>query len=336
MKILLISAAALPCPPPGYGGLEQVVYDLAEELVKTFDVTVACPAESKLPAKVKHLISNVYSRNRDERLAFQVIAKELENYDLIHDNTHIKFFYYWIRDHPEAKYCATLHNPELTIQPEIILNLVSPSKSNSNYFYKKYGYRTRVVYHGINTGKFKYNKNKEDYFLIMGRPQPIKGSLEAVRFCKKLDVPCKVVAGALEQEADEYWINIARECEYKSKWEYLGAVSHERKIELLSKAKAYIFPLNWDVEPFGLVVPEALASGTPVIAYDKGPMRELIKHGMTGYLAKTPAQFMKYMKRIDRINPKECFKDAIARWDKSRMASDYVALYNEIMEGARW
>jgi len=336
LNVLLISAAALPCPPPGYGGLEQVVYDLAEELVKTVDVTVACPAESQLPPGVKHLVSNVWSRNRDERLAYVRIAGELDKFDLVHDNTHFKFFYYWVKDHPEAKYLATLHNPELTIQPELYLNLVSPSQANSNYFYNKYGYRTRVVYHGINTSKYKYRKDKEDYYLIMGRPQPIKGSLEAVKFCKELNVPCKVIAGGLESNPDEYWIKLAQECKWKSKWEYLGAVSHEEKIELLSRAKAYIFPLNWDIEPFGLVIPEALASGTPVIAYDKGPMRELILPGKTGYLPRTPTQFKKAMKRVHHINPLNCYKDALARWDRSIMASNYIQLYNEVLEGAKW
>jgi len=193
LNILLISATALPCPPPSYGGLEQVVYDLASELIKQHKVTVACPAESRLPPGVKHLKSNIWSAgDKDERLAFMRIQDKLKNYDIIHDHTHFKFFYYYIRDHPEAKYLATLHNPELTIQPEIYLNLVSPSKANSNYFYSKYGYRTKVIHHGIDTRKFKYSKTKEDYFLIMGRPQPIKGSLEAVRFCTP---PDSIVSG---------------------------------------------------------------------------------------------------------------------------------------------
>jgi len=337
MKVLLISAPALPCPPPSYGGLEQVVYDLASALVPTENVTVACPIESKLPPGVKHLVSNFWSANdRDERVAFSRIKKNLEEFDIVHDHTHFKFFYYWVRENSEAKYIATLHNPELILQPELFLNLVSPSKANSDYFFSKYGYRTKIVYHGIDTSKYKFSRHKEDYFLIMGRPQPIKGSLEAVRFCKELNVACKVVAGGLEVTPTEYWIKLAQECEFKSKWEYLGEVSHRRKIELLSKAKAYIFPLNWDIEPFGLVVVEALASGTPVIAYDKGPMRELIKPGVTGYLPKTPAQFKKAMKKIHKINPLDCYKDALSRFDKSRMASDYLTLYKEILEGARW
>lgn len=351
MKILLISTAILPVPPVHYGGLEAVVYDLAEMLHKKgHDVTVACPTESKLSKGVKHL-KTVSTRMEGpyENLAMMRIKEELKNFDIIHDHSHQKLSYYVIREGGEEnfKYCSTLHCPTSVLYPVLEPNLICVSKSHAAYIHKDYGYQTKYVYNGIDLGRLTFSEEKTDRYVFIGRPQKFKGVLEAIQFCKDLNVPLDVIAGALETEPDLYWVKVAQVCtgwvgrSYnkthpelggRGMWKYYGAVSHEVKAKLLARAKALIFPLNWDVEPFGLTIPEAYASGTPVVVYNKASMPELVKHGKTGFLANNPAEFKEYMKQVDDIKPKYLRSVAAGKFSRGVMANNYLKLYKKIVE----
>jgi glycosyltransferase involved in cell wall biosynthesis len=137
------------------------------------------------------------------------------------------------------------------------------------------------------------------------------------------------------EQITDYWVEVARECWFLSKWEYLGEVRHEEKVDLLSRAKALLFPVQW-AEPFGLTVIEALACGTPTIAYRHAAMPEIIKDGETGFLVKDEKTFMNAMRKIDNIDPEDCRKDAEKRWSSERMAKDYVELFDEVLRGGKW
>ncbi len=115
---------------------------------------------------------------------------------------------------------------------------------------------------------------------------------------------------------------------------YAGDISGIRKKHFLSRAKALLFPINWD-EPFGMVVIEALASGTPVVAMNRGAMPEIIEHGVNGFLANTHEEFEKYALRVDEIDPHACRESVKMRFSSARMTSNYITRYREILERER-
>ena len=343
MKVFLISTACLEVPPRTYGGLEQVVYDLSKRLAQRgHEVTVACPIGSQLPENVEMVPTIDLNTDKwNENLALLKILEDgrIMDADIIHDHSHRKSIYSSIKDHEEeCHYLSTLHCPDSVLFPVLYPNLVTLSEDHRQAIFEHYGYESKVVYNGIDVDSYEFRKDKEDRFIFLGRPVEFKGALEAVQYCKKLDVGLDVVGGILEENPSLYTIRVAQECKLGSKWKYWGAVPFEIKKKLLARSKGLIFPFNrktWR-EPFGLTVIEALASGTPVITWNIGVFRETLIHGKTGFLANTEEEFLEYMKRVDEIDPKDCRRDAEERWTDLRMARDYEDLYQRVLKGERW
>lgn len=340
MNILLISTTCLPVPPSTYGGLESVVYDLAEVLSRmNHEVAVACPIESKLPEGVTHIPTvSCYEYKWNENLALMEYIDRVQDYDIVHDHSHQKLVYLLFRKNEDSfSYLSTLHCPDSILYPVLNPCLVTISRDHQWRIYNKYGYTSNVVYNGIDVERYIYSEDKSNRYICLGRPNRHKGTLTAIKYCKELDVPLDVVGGLLEEAPTDYAVQVARECLLGSKWKYHGSVSHDTKAKLLSQAKALIFPFSddWN-EPFGLTVIEALASGTPIVTWNRGVFRETIIHGKTGYLANNEEEFKQYMLEVDNINPEDCRRDALARWTRERMTSDYLALYNRVLAGEKW
>jgi len=342
MRILLISTAALTVPPSTYGGQEQVLFDEAKELVKVgYKVSIASPIGSQVPKPIRHIPTiDLRYDVWNEAKAHEIIKSHIRNFDLIHDHSHAKLIYnyYEKKKRRNPALLSTLHCPTIPLFPTLEPNLVCVSKFHANWIKRRYALDAKYVRNGIDLDRFKYCKDKEDYFIFIGRPTPGKGTLDAIRFCKKLNAPIKVITGNVPTEQiTDYWVEVARECWFLSKWEYLGEVSHEQKVDLLSRAKALLFPVQWE-EPFGLTVIEALACGTPVIAYRHAAMPEIIRDGETGFLVKYRDKegFMEAMKKVDDINPEDCRRDAEERWTSERMTKDYIALFEKVLNGDVW
>lgn len=339
MRILLISTACLEVPPAAYGGLEMIVYDLADILnSKGHEVTVAAPVGSKLPEGIKLLETVDLKHNKwMENKALLKYINEASNSDIIHDHSHQKLIYKLFRDEYHCTYLSTLHCPDSILYPVLNPCLVTISKDHQERIYHRYGYKSIAVHNGIDISRMKYSEEKSDSFICLGRPNRFKGTLTAIEYCKELGYPLEVVGGMLEESPTEYVIKVARECLLGSMWRYWGAVTHKFKAELLSKARALIFPFSDDwFEPFGLIAPEALASGTPVITWNRGPFKETIIHGKTGFLADDPVQFKEYMKRVDEIDPKVCRREAKKKWSREVMTENYLKVYEKVLKGEKW
>lgn len=343
MKVYLISTTALPVPPPFYGGIEQVVYDLADRLAKRgHEVTVAAPEGSQLPEGVElQQTVSAYLMGFKENLALlkYVEDKRLLECDIVHDHSHNKLISQVIKNNEEECYFTnTIHCSDAVIFSLMNPNVCAISKDHAQAMYDMYGYKSKVVYNGINLDKYLYQEDKSNKFIFLGRPAPHKGTLDAIRFCMELGVPLDVVGGTLEDSPTMYAIGVAQACKLGSPWIYRGAVSHADKVDYLANARALIFPINRDTwrEPFGLVVPEALASGTPVIAWNTGVFKETIIHGKTGFLADTEEEFKEYMLRVDELDPADCRKDAQERFSVDVMTDNYVKVYKAILDGERW
>lgn len=210
-----------------------------------------------------------------------------------------------------------------------------------------------VIPNGVDLGNYTFRAKKEDYFLTLGRVSPDKGQAIAARVCSDLKYPYKMagtIGGeistpevaseelknptelSLENNPDfEYFRNEIVPYLKKGKIEYLGAVYGSKKRSLLSKAKACLAPIAWD-EPFGISVIDALASGTPVVAYARGAFPEIIEHGRNGFLANNENEFHEYVQRVDEIDPYECRKSVEENFSAQVMAERYTKLYKRIID----
>lgn len=340
MKIMLISTACLKVPPAHYGGLEMIVYDLAVCLSETgHDVVVAAPIGSELPEPIELIPTVDVAKNKwDENIALLSYITHTENTDIIHDHSHQKLIYQFLAEHEEDnRYCSTLHCPTSVLYPVVDPCLITISHDHAMRIRERYGYWSKVVHNGIDLTRFTYQKEKGDNYLFLGRPNKDKGNLTAIRYCKELDAPLDMVGGMLEDSPSEYAIEVARLCRLGSKWKFHGSVTHDKKAELLANAKALIFPCadTWN-EPFGLIIPEANASGTPVVAWNRGVFKETVVHGKTGFLANNEEEFKKYMGMVDIIEPSKCREWAEENFTREVMTQNYINIYVELMEGKKW
>ena len=340
MKIMLISTACLEVPPSNYGGLEMIVYDLATCLADAgHEVSVAAPHGSELPEPIVHIPTVDITRNKwDENIALLSYISQASDTDVIHDHSHEKLIYQFLVEHEaDNRYCATLHCPTSILYPVKDPCLITISHDHSQRIRNRYGYFSKVVHNGIDLDRVTFSTDKSDNYIFLGRPNPDKGSLTAIRYCKEMDVPLDMVGGMLEESPTSYAIEVARQCKIGSKWTYYGSVEHKQKAQLLADAKALIFPCSdkWN-EPFGLIIPEASASGTPVITWNRGVFKETVVHGKTGFLANTEEEFKEYMTRVDEIDPHDCRKWAEDNFTKEIMTDQYIKIYEAILAGDKW
>lgn len=208
-----------------------------------------------------------------------------------------------------------------------------------------------AVHNGVRPENFPFTEKKENYFITLGRVHPEKGQHLAIKACLELKQNLKMAGGVdditsprklfleLANPLSKYRSDIA--FKYFSdnvlpylkprQIEHLGEVKGKRKLNLITKAKGLLFPIQWN-EPFGLAVIEALACGTPVIAMRRGSMPEIVEHGVNGFLAKNYSEFKKYMARIGDIDPKNCRSSVENKFSARAMAQNYLDHYKTVLK----
>jgi glycosyltransferase involved in cell wall biosynthesis len=183
-----------------------------------------------------------------------------------------------------------------------------------------------TVYNGINIDEFDFNPNPEDYLLYFGRIHHDKGTAEAIEIAKKSNQKL-IIAGIIQ---DEKYYREKIEPQLSEQIVYAGHAGPEKRKELLGKASALLHPINFD-EPFGLSVAEAMLCGTPVIAFNRGAMPELIRHNETGFLVNNINEAVDAVKQLPKINRLDCHQWASAQFSSNKMVDDYLRLYQQIL-----
>jgi glycosyltransferase involved in cell wall biosynthesis len=193
-----------------------------------------------------------------------------------------------------------------------------------------------VVYNGIDMNEILFNDKPEDFFIIVGRMTPGKGIAEAIRIAKKAGARLLVVGHVTTHLpwSEEYFLKEVKPYIDGDQIRYIERLPYHEIVRLMSKAKGFLFPLQWD-EPFGMVVIEAMAAGTPVVAYSRGSMPELIKHGETGYLLDMEDEMVEAIDRIETLDRARCRKWVEERFSVERMVDGYEELY-KIAASGRW
>jgi glycosyltransferase involved in cell wall biosynthesis len=187
----------------------------------------------------------------------------------------------------------------------------------------------RTVYNGMDTDGYPFEADKEDYVLWMGRMNPDKGAHLAIDIARKAG--CRIVlAGKCTEQAERDYFEEEISPRLGDGAEWTGEADLDRKKILLAHARCLLFPLQWE-EPFGIVMAEAMACGTPVVALGRGSVPEVVVDGVTGFVRREPAELVQALDDVDQIDPKECRRMAEERFGADVMVSAYERVYEEVL-----
>ena len=341
MRIAILSPLWIPVPPLTYGGTELIVYWLTEELVKRgHQVTLFASGDSKTSAKLIPIWprslwrAKVSSPHSVIGLMYERVLDMQKQFDIIHD--HCEFYTAPFSKFIKKPIVSTIHHP---MYEELII--LFKKFSQINYVaISKHQKRAapgvnfvKVIYHGLPLKDYPFCDKPQDYLLWLSKITPQKGLAEAIEVAKKAGEKL-IISGVIPREYDDYFDFRIRPLIDNEQIKFVGAANFEKKIELFKNAKAFIFPIRRP-EPFGLVVIEAMACGTPVIAYKEGSMPELIKDGKTGFLTSNQEEMLEALKKVDQISRWACRRQAVKKFSLKKMVNKYEALYSEIISRER-
>lgn len=334
MKIAILAPIVWRTPPRKYGPWEQVASNIAEGLVeKGLDVTLFATKDSITKGRLEFIIDKPYGENPEmdakvcECLHISNLMEKAQEFDIIHNNY----------DFLPLTYTGLIKTPMVTTihgfsSPDIIP------------VYKKYNFRnnyvsisnsdrspeleyTATVYNGINEKDFTFRDMHGDYLLFFGRIHPEKGTHECIEIAKRAGM--KLIISGLIQDETYFKEQISPHINHDTVV-YVGNSGPEKRDELLGGAFALLHPINFE-EPFGLSIVEASFCGTPVIAYNRGSMSELILDGKTGFLVKDINEAVESIKNIKDIKREDCRTLAESRFTRSKMTDDYIGVYKKIL-----
>ncbi|XOB40349.1 MAG: glycosyltransferase family 4 protein [Candidatus Nealsonbacteria bacterium] len=338
MRIAQVAPLWIPVPPYTYGGTELIVSWLCNELVRRgHEVTLFATEDSKTSA---HLIP-VWPRSlwraklKTPHAVYSLLYEKLislqDNFDIIHD--HCEFYTTPYTRFLKPKIVTTLHHP-LTEETTILykkfpnINFVSISKNQ-----RRSGPGINIVktiYHGLPIERYQFNPTPQNYILWLSKIAPEKGIAEAIDIAKLSGENLIISGNILPNYADYFNFRIKPLINGK-KIQFAGASDFKKKIELIKNAKVFMFPVKRP-EPFGLVVIEAMACGTPVIAYKEGAMPELIEDGKTGFLVSSVEQACQALKKIKTISRADCREHIKKNFNLKRMVNRYEKLYKKMLK----
>lgn len=339
MRIAQISPLIESVPPQGYGGTERVVSYLTEELVKSgHDVTLFATADSKTSARLIPVSPQglrLYESKVDP-LAYHFIQLEevvsrASQFDLLH--FHTDYLHFPVSRRCKYAHLTTLHGRldltglHLLYKRYNDMPLVSISNSQRKPIPEARWLAT--VYHGLPTNMYKPVIQSGSYLAFLGRISEEKRVDRAIEIAKRTGMPLKIAA-KVDAHDQEYYESQIKHLFDHPLVEYIGEIGEGEKAAFLGNAAALIFPIDWP-EPFGLVMIEAMACGTPVIAYRRGSVPEIINHGVTGYVVSTIDEAVKSVENLHSISRKLCRKEFEERFGAEVMSKNYEEVYEKIL-----
>jgi len=342
MKIVQIAPLYEAVPPKLYGGTERVVHYLTEELVHLdHNVTLFASGDSKTSARLRPTVPEALRLKKCEDslaphiLQIEEVLDRANEFDLIH--FHTDYLNFPFTKNLGVPHVTTLHG-KLSIaelQPLYDKFRHQPVISISNSQRKPLPQANWVgnVHHGLPCNLFKPGKGNRNYLAFLGRVSPEKGLENAIAIATAAGLPLKVAAKIDKADVEYYEENI-RELFEHPLVEYIGEINEKQKEKFLGNAMALLFPINWE-EPFGMVLIEAMACGTPVIAFRRGSVPEIIEDGKNGFIVSTKKQAIKAVDQLHRIDRKKVRQLFEEKFSSIRMANDYLKIYKKLAEKPR-
>ncbi|MDY0217021.1 MAG: glycosyltransferase family 4 protein [Bacteroidales bacterium] len=335
MKVAILAPIAWRTPPLRYGPWEQVASNIAEGLVKRgLDVTLFATGNSQTNGKLQYISETAYAEDDSldpkvwECLHISNIMEQASKFDIIHNNF----------DFLPLTYSRLIETPMITTIHGFSSEKIIPvyKKYNSNNFYVSISNSDRsseldyidTVYNGIDSRDFTFNPNPKDYLLFFGRIHPDKGTWESIQIAKKAKKKL-IISGLIQDE--NYFIEKVKPFINNQDIIYVGNSGPKERDLLLGEALALLHPISFD-EPFGLSVAEAMFCGTPVIAFNRGSMPELIDDKKTGFLVNTVDEAVESLKKIESIHRKNCREWAFSNFSLEKMTDGYIDVYKQIIQ----
>ena len=339
MRIAQVAPLYESVPPKMYGGTERVVSWLCEELVRLgHDVTLfasgdsmttarlipACPESLRLsPESIDHLAHHF--------VQMEQVLRHKDEFDLIH--FHVDYLHYPLSRRERYSHVTTLHGrldipdlvPLYNVYSEMPVVSISDSQRDPLPQLNWQG----TVHHGLPIGSYKFYRKPGEYLAFLGRTSPEKGLDRAIEIARGAGMPLKIAA-KIDKADQEYFETVIQPLLGGADVEFIGEIGYPEKNEFLGRAAALLFPIAWP-EPFGIVMIEAMACGTPVIAYPFGSVPEVVENGVSGYLVADQAGAVEAAKQIDEIDRRQVRKHFEQNFTADRMALNYLKIYERMV-----
>jgi glycosyltransferase involved in cell wall biosynthesis len=347
LHIAVMAPPWIPVPPPAYGGTEAVVASLCDELAaRGHDVTLFAAPWSRSVARVRTPLERAHPDEIGSALfeadyiasvydAIETAAMNAKPFDLVHD-------------HSGFTALAMAHR----VGAPVVHTLHGVFDEQTRPFYERHGHKARlvaishsqadqappgvpvtdVVPNPLRCEDWPFCKDKGDYLLWMGRMDPVKGAHRAITAARRAGSRL-VLAGPVQPGQQEYF---AREIEPQLDGQqtfYAGEVGGRRRKELFAGARGFLMPIRW-AEPFGMVMVEALACGTPVLAFPEGAAGEIVIHGENGFHVADEYEMADAIDALRAIDPHRCRESIAERYDVGIVADGYEAVYNHALNEA--
>ena len=335
MKVAILAPIAWRTPPEKYGPWEQVASNITEGLVKRgIDVTLFATGNSHTAGKLEYVSSTAYSEDPSidpkvwECLHISNVMEQASKFDIIHNNF----------DFLPLTYSRLIETPIVTtihgFSSQQIIPVYKKYNDNTSYVSISNSDRsseleyTATVYNGIDNKDFTFNDNPKDYLLFFGRLHPEKGTYESIQIAKKANKKL-IISGLIQDEA--YFEEKVKPYINDKDIVYVGNSGPKERNKLLGEATALLHPISFD-EPFGLSVAEAMFCGTPVVAFNRGSMPELIDNNKSGFLVSSIDEAVEAIYKIDSIDRKYCQQWAMSHFSIDKMVEGYLDVYKHILQ----
>ena len=338
MRIAMVAPVWVPVPPYGYGGIEWVVSWLTEGLVaKGHEVSLFASGDSTTAARLVSSYPDAPTDRMGE--AMPELLHAVSSYDsireidvdIVHDHTLYGPALGVARGHAVVH---TIHGPMSDEFCWLFGQLADKMGfvSISDYQRRTYPHLAYLgtIHNAIDVQTLPFRKNKDEYALFLGRFNPDKGPHLAIEVARSVGIRL-LMAGKVSERHERLFFEQVIQKELGPHIEYLGEVSNETKASLLAGAKMVLFPITWP-EPFGLVMVEAAAAGTPVVAFRNGSSPEVVAHGRTGFVVDTLEEMVESAGRVGEIDPAECRAWASERFDIPRLVDEYEGAYETYLD----
>ncbi len=324
-------------PPNAYGGIEAMCSDLIEQLtLHGLDITLVGVGHNGTPAD----FVPTYDKPNESRLgqvlpevthasALTEIIEKIDP-DVVHDHSLAGPLMARGRTMPTV---VTAHGPvngEMGqyyrgLGDSIQLVAVSDAQRRLSPDLNWVG----TVHNAVRVERFPFRENKDDYALFLGRACVEKGIPQAIEAARRAGIPLKIAAKCREPEEKAYFDRVIEPL-LGPDIEWLGEADRARKVELLQSARCLVFPVCWE-EPFGIVMVEAMACGTPVVGFRRGSVPEVVTHGRTGYVCDDVETLAQAIRKTDELSPHACRREAELRFDVDMMADRYARIYQSVL-----
>jgi glycosyltransferase involved in cell wall biosynthesis len=340
MRIAQVAPLYESVPPKKYGGTERVVSWLTEELVTLgHHVTLFASGDSMTTATLVPACEQslrLDSKCRDQLAhhvrMLELVCNQKEDFDLIH--FHIDYLHFALSRREALSQVSTLHGrldiPDLGPLYRMYSDMPLISISDAQREPLPWANWQGTVHHGMPPDHLALYSNTGKYLAFLGRTSPEKGLDEAIHIAKKAGMPLKIAA-KIDRVDTEYFNTVIKPLLKDPLIEFIGEIGYSQKNDFLGNAAALLFPIQWP-EPFGIVLMEAMACGTPVIAYPNGSVPEIAVDGVTGYIVPNAESAVRALRDVAGFDRLMCRMHFEQHFTARRMTRDYLAIYEKLVK----